>query len=67
MPEYLTVHELAVRWRYDTDKPVYKLKKKIGFVEIGGKIMFDLNDVLRYETANKITPEPEEDADGNAE
>ena len=67
MPEYLTVHELAVRWRYDTDKPVYKLKKKIGFVEIGGKILFDLDDVLRYETANKTTPEPEEDADGNAE
>ena len=62
MPEYLTVHELAVRWKYDTDKPVYKLKKKIGFVEIGGKILFDLEDVLRYEAASKTKPEPEPEA-----
>lgn len=65
MPEYLTVHELAQRWRYDTDKPVYRLKTKIGFVEIGGKILFDLEDILRYEAANKITPK--EDTNGNAE
>lgn len=59
MPEYLTVHELAVRWKYDTDKPVYEMKEKVGFVRIGGKILFDLEDVKRYEITNKTAPEPE--------
>ena len=59
MPEYLTAHELAVRWKYDTDKPIYKLKKKIGFVEIGGKILFEVKDVLKYEAANKTEPDQE--------
>lgn len=60
MPEYLTVHELAVRWRYDRDKPVYEMKEKVGFVRIGGKILFDMEDVLRYEAASKTKPEAEE-------
>ncbi len=59
MPEYLTVHELAIRWKYDTDRPVYRLKKEIGFVEIGGKILFDLEDVKKYELKNKQQPEAE--------
>lgn len=59
MPEYLTVHELAERWKYDTDKPVYNMKKQIGFTVIGGKILFDLEDVLKYEQANKTKPDKE--------
>lgn len=57
MPEYLTVHELAVRWKYDTDKPVYEMKEKVGFVRIGGKILFDLEDVKKFEQQNKQQPE----------
>lgn len=57
MPEYLTVHELAVRWKYDTDKPVYEMKEKVGFVRIGGKILFDLEDVKKFEQQNKQPPE----------
>lgn len=57
MPEYLNVHELAVRWKYDTDKPVYEMKEKVGFTRIGGKILFDLEDVKRFEQQNKQPPE----------
>ena len=54
MPIYLTIHELALRWRYKTDSKVYKMKKKIGFTRIEGKILFDLEDVKRYEDKNKF-------------
>lgn len=54
MPTYLTIHEVAQRWRYNTDSPVYKLKDDIGGVKIGGKILFELEDVERYESKNKL-------------
>ena len=65
MPEYLTVHELAMRWKYDTDKPVYEMKDKIGFVRIGGRILFEMKDILKYEAANKTEPEVIGGGDGN--
>ena len=57
MPEYLTVHEVAERWRYEQDKPVYALKEQIGFTKIRGKILFLLENVERYERENTITPD----------
>ena len=55
MPTYLTIHEIAERWRYETDKPIYEMKDKIGFMKIRGKILFNLEDVERYERENKVT------------
>ena len=54
MPTYLTIHEVAERWRYETDKPIYEMKDKIGFMKIRGKILFNLEDVERYERENKV-------------
>ena len=53
MPTYLTIHEVAERWRYETDKPIYEMKDKIGFMKIRGKILFNLEDVEKYERENK--------------
>ena len=57
MPTYLTIHEVAERWRYETDKPIYEMKDKIGFMKIRGKILFLLENVERYERENTITPD----------
>ena len=54
MPTYLTIHEVAERWRYETDKPIYEMKDKIVFMKIRGKILFNLEDVEKYERENKV-------------
>lgn len=63
MPEYLTPHELAERWRYNTDAPIYRMKEDVGYVKIRGKILFPLEEIEQYEQTHTI----EGDANGNTE
>lgn len=52
---FLTVHEVAQRWRFKTDKPVYDLKDDIGYTEIRGKILFAVDRVAAFERLHTIS------------
>lgn len=62
MPDYLTPHELAERWRI-TDATVYRMKDEVGYTKIRNKILFPIEKVEAYERTHTIKG----DANGNAE
>lgn len=57
--QFLTAEELAKRWNIKR-KTVYQLKGKVPYHKFKGSIRFKLEDVLAYETKQRI----EEDANG---
>ncbi len=58
MPEkYLTAKELAQRWRFANEKPIYAMKEEIGYTRIGGKVLFPVEKIEAYEQTHTIEPE----------
>lgn len=60
---YLTATELAERWR--SVKGTLNNQRAQGkgppFVKLGGKVLYPIAEIEKYEQANKITPKPAND------
>ncbi len=58
---YLSAKDLAERWNYETPKPIYAMKDEIGYVRIGGKVLFPLEKVEEYERTHTVLPNKEKE------
>ncbi len=56
---WLTPDELAARWRMNVGTlGVWRCNRRgPAYNKFGGKVMYSLQDIIKYEEENKITPE----------
>jgi hypothetical protein len=51
---FMTTEELAIRWRKNIKTIYNQRSKKVGipFYKINGSVLYDLNDIVKYELDN---------------